>query len=265
MSFTTCRAGSLEYLTCGSFGSLPHCFSTRLGGVSQGYLSSLNLGTHRGDAPENVLENYRILGSAVGFAPEDTVFARQLHTDIVARVGAPDRGEGLFRPVEEPRDGLVTNEPGVALVIFSADCTPVLFYDPVAGAIGGCHAGWRGTAAGIAKKTVEAMTREFGSRPQNIRAAIGPCISRCCFETHQDVPDALRASLGPEAEAAVSEKGNGKFLVDLKEANAIWLRRAGVRDISICPDCTACQPDRFWSHRATQGLRGSLANIIMLK
>ena len=265
MSFSLCKKGALEYWTCDSLRGTAHGFSTRLGGVSQGYLSSLNLGAHRGDVPENVVKNYEILGNALGFSPEDTVFAKQLHTGIVRRVGRDDRGAGLFRPVEEPRDGLITNEPGVALTIFSADCTPILFYDPLAKAIGGCHAGWRGTAVGIAKNTVEAMVREFGSDPQNIRAAIGPCIGACCFETHSDVPEAMEDSLGPEAWTAMERLEHGKFRVDLKALNALWLKRAGVLDISLCPDCTACRPDRYWSHRMVGGQRGSMANIIMLK
>lgn len=265
MGFFLRKNGALEYWTCDGLQGAVHGFSTRLGGVSQGALSSLNLGTHRGDEPENVLKNYEILGNALGFSPEDTVFAKQLHTGIVRRVGREDRGAGLFRPVEEPRDGLVTNEPGVALTIFSADCTPVLFYDPVTKAVGGCHAGWRGTAAGIAKNTVEAMVREFGSDPKNIRAAIGPCIGPCCFETHSDVPETMEQALGSIARTAIKKLENGKFRVDLKALNALWLKAAGVRDISVCPDCTACRPERYWSHRIVGGQRGSMANIIMLK
>ena len=180
MEFEIVTRGALEYVRSRLLQDAPHCFSTRLGGVSAGSLASLNLGIHRGDQPERVLRNYEILGQAVGFAPEQTVFTRQTHTDIVARVGRENRGEGLFRPVEPERDGLVTDEPGVTLTIFTADCTPILFYDPVRQAVGAAHAGWRGTAAGIAARTVEAMTREFGSDPADIRAAIGPCISRCC-------------------------------------------------------------------------------------
>jgi copper oxidase (laccase) domain-containing protein len=126
MSFSVQHRGSLEYLTSDALtGGAEHAFSTRLGGVSRGYLSSLNLGIHRGDVPARVLENYRILGAAVGFSVHDTVFTHQVHSDTVVRVGRQDRGMGLFLPVQEARDGLVTNEPGVALVVFSADCTPI--------------------------------------------------------------------------------------------------------------------------------------------
>ena len=261
MSFRVHREGELEYLTSDVLDGAAHCFSTRFGGVSEGALASLNLGTHRGDRPENVLENYARLGRAVGFAPEETVFTKQVHSAIVERVGRADCGRGLQREAEHGVDGLVTNEPGVALTIFSADCTPVLLFDPIARAIGAAHAGWRGTAAGIAARAVEAMQREFGCRPENIRAAIGPCIGPCCFETDADVPDAMRAALGSEAGQAIRPAG-AKFYVDLKRLNAIWLRRAGVTCIDVSADCTACQPQRFWSHRRVGNARGSLAAII---
>ncbi len=262
MSFETIKLGSLEYLTS-SLIAVPHGFSTRHGGVSTGYLSSLNLGVSRGDAPENVRKNYAILGAALGFQPEDTVFTRQVHGDVVSRVGRLDRGQGLYFPVTEDRDGLVTNEPGVFLTIFTADCVPVLFYDPVTRAVAGAHAGWRGTALGIVQRTVEAMTRHFGAEPKNIRAAIGPSIGKCCFETHADVPDAMIQALGHEADAYITRSGH-KYHVDLKGINAHWLRKAGLELIDISEDCTACQPGRFWSHRVTGGERGALAAVIGL-
>ena len=261
--FHTIKQGTLEYLTADALTGSIHCFSTRLGGVSEGCLASLNLGTHRGDKPENVLENYRILGTAVGFQSEDTVFTKQRHTDIVRRVGRENRGEGLLREQTEVCDAQITDEPGVALVAFTADCTPILLFDPVRKAIAAIHAGWRGTALGIAAKTVEAMTRAYGCRPQNIRAAIGPCIGQCCFETDEDVPQAMRSALGGEAEACIERRGE-KFHVDNKALNRIWLTRSGVRCIDISADCTMCQPERFWSHRVTHGERGSLAAVIRL-
>ena len=261
MSVITNKVGTLEYLTAEGI-KVPHCFTTRFGGVSEGYLSSLNLGIHRGDEPENVVRNYEILGEAMGFDIHDLVFTRQTHTDIVRVVDAGNRGEGLFREVEPECDALVTNTPGVTLAAFTADCTPILLHDPVTGAVGAVHAGWRGTVADIAGKAVRAMAEQFGAKPENIRAAIGPNIGVCCFETHADVPDAVRAVLGPEAEGFIVPAGE-KFRVDLKGVNAWLLRRAGVRDIEISCDCTACQPERFWSHRRVGNDRGSLAAIIV--
>lgn len=263
MSFRVHRDGALEYLRADALDGAIHCFSTRYGGVSRGYLSSLNLGTHRGDTPENVQKNYGILGAAVGFRPDDLVFTHQIHSDIVRRVGAADRGEGLAREVSHDCDGLITDEPGVALAVFSADCTPILLYDPVRGAVGAVHAGWRGTGAGIAAKAVEAMVREFGTSPADLRAAIGPCIGPCCFETGPEVPEAMRSALGGAAEAAIRPAGE-KYYVNLKELNRLWLRRAGVGIIDVSPDCTHCQPERFWSHRHTGFDRGAQAAIIEL-
>lgn len=245
--------------------TVPHGFSARGGGVSEGVLRSLNLGIHRGDARENVEENYRIFGAAAGFDPGTLVFTRQTHTDIVMRVGRENCGEGLRREVLPERDGTVTNEEGVTLVCFSADCTPVLLHDPVTHAIAAVHSGWRGTAAGIVRRAVEKMTAEFGTEPENLEAAIGPCIGKCCFETDRDVPDAMFAALGDAAAPAVEADGNGKYHVDLKELNRIWLARAGVAKIDVCPACTACEPDRFWSHRRAGNARGSLAAVITLK
>ena len=261
MPFCNNTVGALEYLTADSIG-VSHCFSTRRGGVSEGYLSSLNLGAHRGDKPANVLENYRILGRALGFSVRDTVFARQVHGNVVRRVTKENAGEGLFFPVPTDCDGLVTDTPGLVLTVFTADCTPILFEDPVTGAVGACHAGWRGTVADIAGKTVEAMTREFGSRPEDLRAAIGPNLGMCCFETDADVPQAVIALLGEQAAAPFIRTVEEKFRVDLKGVNEFLLRRAGVTCIDVSTECTACNPDRFWSHRVTHGKRGSLAALI---
>ena len=261
MSVITKQFGPLEYLT-GSGISAPHCFTTRFGGVSSGHLSSLNIGIRRGDAWENVLKNYEVLGSALGFDIRKVVLSHQTHTDIVLRVGQAEHGSGLFAPELPECDALVTNEPGTALVIFTADCTPILLHDPVTGAVGAAHAGWRGTASSIAAKTVEAMVREFGSRPGDITAAIGPNIGQCCFETDADVPQAMIAAFGPKAEEFIRKSGD-KYYVNLKEINALVLRRAGVEHIDISTDCTACQNERFWSHRITGGLRGSQGAVII--
>jgi len=262
--FQNIKIGALEYSTADCLEGSVHCFSTRLGGVSTEHLSSLNLGVHRGDDPENVLKNYNILGNAVGFAKEQTVFTMQRHTDLIRVVDEANCGEGLFRDVPEVCDGLITDRPGVALVTFAADCTPILLFDPVRKAIGAVHAGWRGTALGIAAKAVDTMVREFGCIRENIQAAIGPCIGKCCFETDWDVPQAMLDALGPKALTAITQKGE-KYFVDNKFCNALWLQRAGVGGLDISPDCTMCRPDRYWSHRVTHGERGIQAGIIMLK
>lgn len=261
--FHTIKLGELEYEAADSLAGAAHCFTTRSGGVSQGHLHSLNLGVHRGDLPERVLENYARLGSAVGFRPEETVFTMQRHTDVIRTVTKENCGEGLFRDVPQVCDGLITDCPQVALVVFSADCTPVLLFDPVRMAAGAIHAGWRGTALGIAAKAVDAMVSSFGCRREDIRAAIGPSIGPCCFETDQDVPQAMLDGLGEEARTAICKKGD-KFYVDNKLCNALWLRQAGVTVTDISSSCTRCAPERFWSHRAAGDKRGSLAAVIRL-
>ena len=262
MAFYNNVKGRLEYLTARSIG-VPHCFSTRLGGVSTGSLSSLNLGAHRGDSMENVRENYRILGEAVGFDPDFLVLNHQVHSDIVRVVGS-NHCLGLDHQAYPDADGLITNEPGVALAAFTADCTPVLLWDPVTGAVGAVHAGWRGTVADIAGKTVRAMCEQFGCKAENIRAAIGPNIGACCFETDGDVPQAVRAVLGPAGEMFIRRTGE-KYHVDLKGVNEALLRRTGVEWIDISDACTVCRADRFWSHRVTRGDRGAQAAIILCK
>ena len=263
MSVITKRTGDLEYQVAESIG-VPHCFTTRLGGVSQGIFDSLNLNFSRGDDPQRVVENYRRVGEVLGFTPDDVVNARQIHSDIVVRVGKENRGK-LATPGASPEcDALVTNEPGMALYVSTADCTPILLWDPVTGAVGAAHAGWRGTASAIAARTVEAMVREFGCKPQDIRAAIGPNADVCHFETDRDVPDAMVAAFGEEAKRFIYPKGE-KYYVNLKEINGLVLRRAGVTRIEISRDCTMCQPHRYWSHRITRGSRGAQGGIIVCK
>lgn len=259
----TQKKGELEYLTAEKI-AVPHCFTTRYGGVSQGHLSSLNLGFSRGDDPALVRTNYRILGNALGFDPERAVLSRQVHSDIVLPVGEENWGAGIYGPPMPDCDGLVTDTPGTTLVVFTADCTPILFWDPVTGAVGAAHAGWRGTVSGIAAKTVEAMQAHYGSRPEDIRAAIGPNIGSCHFETGEDVPRALRDAFGTGVEAFIRPQSE-KFYVDLKAVNAWVLRRIGVMQIDVSEDCTFCQPERFWSHRVTQGRRGSQGAVIVCK
>ena len=255
MSVNILVRGSFECLTAETI-PVPHCFTTRRGGVSTGYLSSLNIGTHRGDSPENVTENYRILAEHLGFDPGRLVLSSQTHSDTVTRVTSAHWGAGLTQPPLPACDALITDTPGTTLVVFTADCTPILLWDSRTGAIGAVHAGWRGTAANIAGKTVEAMVRFFGTNPADLRAAIGPNIGSCCFETDRDVPEALLAAYGSAAAPFIRQRGE-KFFPDLKKINALALEQAGVTMPDVSTDCTACQPDRFWSHRITGGNRGS--------
>ena len=262
MSMQTVKIRSLEYITAQGI-STPHCFTTRYGGVSVGSQASLNLAYGRGDSMENVEENIRILANAIGFDENKLILTRQTHSDIVRVVTDADHTTLCHRDYPEC-DALVTNTPGTALMVFTADCTPLLFHDPVTGAVGAAHAGWRGTARNIGGKTVEAMIRHFGCRPENIRAAIGPNLGQCHFETDLDVPAAMTAAYGDEVLPLIRQKGE-KYFPDLKAINAMALRRAGVRHIEISDACTWCESDRFWSHRVTKGDRGSQGAVITCK
>lgn len=263
MSITLIKKDELEYLVADDI-AVPHCFTTRLGGVSQGHLASMNIGIHRGDDPVNVETNYRILADAIGFDLGKLAATRQTHSDIVLPVGKAQWGTALVEGASAESDALITNEPGTALVIYTADCTPILLWDPVTGAVGAAHAGWRGTAADIAGKTVQAMVDAFGCNPKNIHAAIGPNIGVCCFETGADVPEAMVETFGDKAKNHIHPTGK-KYYVNLKEINALALRRRGVVKIEISQDCTMCDPGHYWSHRYTQGNRGSQGAIIVCK
>ena len=262
MSIITQKQGTLEYLTAEGI-SCPHCFTTRLGGVSTGVLSSMNIAIKLDETEENVTRNFEILGNALGFEIRDLVLTRQIHSDIVRCVTRSDC-DGCFHRSYPECDALVTNDPGVALTVFTADCTPLLFHDPVTGAVGAAHAGWKGTAQNIAAKTVEAMVQSFGCDPANIRAAIGPNVGYCHFETDADVPEAMIAAYGEEVRAYIRQQGE-KFYLDLKAINALSIRRAGVRHIEISDDCTMCRPDRYWSHRITGNIRGSQGAVIVCR
>ena len=247
-------------------GGVVHAFSTRLGGVSEGIWASMNLGTTRGDDPARVRENYRRFFTAIGASMDKLVMSNQVHGAEIRTVRPDDYKSDLYAPEGYEVDGLITDEPGVALVVFSADCLPILFYDPAKRVICAVHAGWRGTVAGIAARAVEKMAADYGCDRKNILAAIGPGISQCHFETHSEVPNAVRAVLPGEAEDYILDHGNGKYHVDLKGVNAALLRRAGLpgENITIDPDCTFCLPEKYWSHRVTAGARGSQAAVIQL-
>lgn len=269
MSFTQHNTNGLIHFTADSLddaGGAVHGFSTRVGGVSQGDFDSLNLGVNRGDDLEHVKENYRRFCGAVGANMEKMAFSHQVHKDAIRVVTSADMGKGLYRDRDYDADALVTDIPGLPLVIFTADCIPVLLYDPVRRVVGAAHAGWRSTVLGIAGKTAQLMQSHYGCRPGDLLAAIGPGISKECFETREDVPNAMLEAIGPGAFPYLESLPSGSFRVDLKGLNALSLERAGLapEHVSVSGLCTACHPDLFWSHRLTGDQRGSLAALIQL-
>ncbi len=249
-----------------SAGGVAHGFSTRHGGVSSGIYATMNLGSTRGDDPKLVRENFRRFCAAIGADDDRVVMTTQIHSTIIRTVTPADIETDSYDRWEHECDGLITDIPGLALTIFSADCIPVLLYDPTKKVIAAVHAGWRGTAGDIAGKAARMMQEDYGSDPSHILAAIGPGISKCHFETHADVPNAMGEALGNFVTPYITPLENGKFQVDLKGINAGLLRRAGLSDehIEVSTDCTACLPDKYWSHRITQGVRGSQAAILQL-
>ncbi|MEA5142514.1 MAG: peptidoglycan editing factor PgeF [Oscillibacter sp.] len=270
MSFQMHRQNEIQFLTSSLFSGFPgirHAFSTRAGGVSPAPWDSLNMSPERGDDPENVQENYRRFCSAVGIDARRVFLNRQVHEENVRLVTEEDAGKGLWIPQDYTSvDSAITQAGDLPLIVFSADCGILLFFDPVTRSIGTCHAGWRGAAAGIAAKTVREMRRAFGVDPKDLICAVGPGIGPCCFETDDDVPSAMHQVLGAAADAYMKKQG-AKWHVDLKAINAHWLRAAGVpaAQIDICPDCTACHPELYWSHRRMGAQRGTQIGMIALE
>lgn len=268
MSFLTHEQNGLVWLTASHLDACPgvvHGFSTRLGGVSQPPFDTLNLGVGRRDDSAAVEENYRRFCAALGTDVRQVVLSKQVHGDLVRRVSPEDAGKGLWRERDYETDALITNVPGLALTVFSADCGTALLYDPVTRSVGAVHAGWRGVANGILHKAVLELTRVYGAKPEHLLAALGPSIGACCFETDDDVPEAMLAAFGPEAHAHMRRQG-AKWHVDLKSLNRLWLLRAGVPDAQIQASelCTACRPDLFWSHRRMGQQRGAQVAQIAL-
>ncbi len=257
--------GVLRFPAFGGAGWVNHAFSTRLGGVSGGEFAAMNLGFGRGDKDENVAENYHAFCRAAGFQAESLVAGAQDHHIHIRRVGPEHRGVGIWKPKDmESIDGLCTDAPGVTLVIYTADCVPLYFIDPEHHAIGLAHAGWRGTAAGMARAMAERMGAEFGSAPQQLLAAIGPSICRECFEVDEPVAREFMGLEGWERFVTMPEGPGGKYHVDLWECNRQFLLRAGLLpgNIAVGGVCTMCESDLVFSHRRTRGHRGS--NCAML-
>ncbi len=253
----------------------PHAFSDRCGGVSTlSHTHSLNLGFGRGDDNEIVLENFKIFADAVGFCPDDVVSVSQVHSDIVLEVGEADRGRGYDVRGTGEADGYITNVPNVVLGIKSADCVPVLFEGRDESGniicIGAVHSGWRGTAQGIAVKCVQRMCQRYGVESKNIYAAIGPCIHAECFEVGRDVYDGISNGLGERyAERFIlphSDKDE-KYFCDLPSIIREHLIFCGICEehIDVLPDCTCCLPEKYFSHRYSGGVRGTMLNVIFMQ
>ena len=250
---------------------IQHGFSTRKGGVSKEHLASLNLSFSVEDARENVLENFRRIGERFGKTPEDFVLSKQSHETKVLKVGTKDRGKGITKDRDyEGIDALITDEEGLILSCFSADCVPILFYDPIHKAVGACHSGWRGTKGKILRNVVEEMRKHFSSNPGDILIAIGPSISKEQYIVSEDLglsfledyPD-----LGEDAASPIQRISKDKFQLDLWDLNRRIALDSGIREehISISGYCTMENPELFFSHRYSQGKRGLQGAFICLQ
>ena len=243
-------------------------FSTKEGGVSQGKFASMNFTFTRGDNPDHVMENYRRMGKALGVAVEKMVLSYQTHTTNVRLVTEADAGKGITRERDYMDvDGLITNVPGITLVTFYADCVPLYFLDPVHKAIGLSHSGWRGTLKRMGAVTVKRMEMEFGTKPEDVIACIGPSICRDCYEVGSEVAgEFIKEFDRKHWQDFLVDKENGKYLLDLWRANELILLEAGVRrgNIQITDICTHCNSGLLFSHRTAGNERGNLAAFLGL-
>lgn len=248
---------------------LVHGFTTRLGGVSEGIYTSMNLSFTRGDRAEDVLANYEILAQEIGIEKSKFVASDQTHTTNIRIVTKDDLGKGIIREKDYTDvDGLMTNEKGVVLFTYYADCVPLFFADKKKKVIALSHSGWRGTKNKMAKVTVEKMCEVYGCERSDIICAIGPSICRSCYEVSQDVKTEFEETFLPEAIADIfMAKANGKFLLDLWKANELILKEAGILEehIENRRICTCCNKDILFSHRGMEGKRGNLAAFMAIK
>ena len=253
----------LIYMSSDKIGAM-HAFTTRHGGVSEGIFASFNLGSNRGDEPEKVRENYRRLCELFGVGIDDCAVTKQVHENVVRIVTMADK-HVCMSAVPYEADGIVTAEKGLPIICMVADCVPVLLWDEEEHAIGAIHCGWRSSVGDILKNAIDAMV-SLGAKPEKIHAAIGASIGRCCFETDDDVPDAIEVYLGGDTEGLFDRRADGKTMVDLRAANARRLIQLGLKEenIDISTECTYCSHDKYWSHRYTKGNRGSQAAVIVL-
>lgn len=246
-----------------------HGFSTRLGGVSEGIYSTMNLSFHRGDDMDAVMENHRRLAQAVGYDYRRLVFSDQVHETVIRKITEEDAGKGITRESDiTETDGLMTNVKDLPLITFYADCVPVFFYDPVKEVVAMNHSGWRGTVKNISLHMVEALNKEYECEASDLICAVGPSICQNCYEVSEDVAEAFQDAYLPEQYDKMTKKiGNGKYLLDLHRANYYNLTGAGILPdhINVTDICTCCNPDFLFSHRASHGKRGNLGAVIMLK
>lgn len=249
-----------------------HGFSTKEGGVSTGCYTSMNLSFDRGDDRQNVLENFERIAGAIGFTTENIVLPNQWHSNNIRIVNKDNIGEGITGSVsEDDIDGQITNVPGAVLVSYGADCPSLFLVDEADRAIGMIHSGWKGTANDIGGDAVRMMREQYGTDPEKLKCVIGPSIGPCCYEVGEDVAERFmdRYKIIAGSDTRIIRLGNheGKYMLDLWEANRQNLLDAGVKEQNIVVSglCTKCNPELFYSHRRDGADRGTMAGFMMIK
>lgn len=257
--------GDLIYYTVRAFDKygIHNMYTTKAGGVSKNQYSSLNFSLGDDEKEKNVIKNYEIALSAIDCDINSLVCTKQVHGNNVITVTKADCGRGVLRPHDWEADGLITNEKGVTLAAYYADCAALAFFDTKEKVIGVAHAGWRGAVGHIASKTVKTMSEQFGCNPNNILVSVGPCICKSCFQVGDEVCTQVLQSYGNSAETLITKTQSGNYL-DLAGLNQSDLIQCGVpnENISMSNLCTCCNSHRFWSHRKTNGIRGKHAVFI---
>ncbi len=248
---------------------LNHAFSTRLGGVSEKEFKSMNFNLRSNDKKENVINNYHLFCNATGFDYKSLVLSNQTHSCNIKSVNKEHLGIGLIKDIPEDFsdvDGLITNIPNITLVTFYADCIPIFIVDKKLKVISLVHAGWKGTVNGIAKVAINKMIQEFKSNPRDILCCLGPGINQCCFEVDEDVYKEFK-SFEEIDKNLILKKNNNKYNIDLLGVNKYNLISIGISEenIIISDICTSCCHDLMFSHRKTQGKRGTMVAMMSLK
>lgn len=262
--------GGLAYLRIPAFedsGMVKHCFTTRIGGVSQGIYNSLNTSDDKEDPVENVHRNLELVCGAIGVDYRNLVFAVQTHEDNIRIVKKVDLGKGIsvLNDINNT-DGLMTNIPGIPLITFYADCVPLFFLDRKNKAIAVVHSGWKGTVLKIGAKTIRQMTETYGTKPEDCLVGIGPSIGPECFEVGSEVAQEFKDSFDNWNEF-IKPFGIDKFKIDLWKANKLMLMDMGVpeNNITISGFCTKCNEDLFFSYRRDKGRTGSMSAIMEVR
>jgi YfiH family protein len=292
------KQGNIEYFEAAAWRAYPfltHAFCTRRGGVSEGAFSSLNMSLKEGDTVENISKNWDTVAAAFGIPRRNFFQVHQVHADRILTID--DAESQTYDPKDMDYDAIITNRPGLALCMKTADCVPVLMVDTEKRIVAAVHAGWRGTALNISGKVLMSLSERYGTRPRDVQAAIGPAIGACCYEVDATVYQAMeshpardeiftpRSESGSESGAGLGSKSDmrtkivmktetgtgmgkemGKWKLNLSLANRYQLQELGVPGSNIHDGnlCTSCANELFYSHRKERGITGRLLNFIML-